>query len=150
MELYELRTKGAELFPIEVSHALEHIGEPNSPVESLQQLCRANFAKLGFDCLADCFAAIAPRVEGRLSLEAWSQAELEIFGWQVNVTLRPFYLGALYAHFEIRHNGPLPGFTGTGYRSVFTPLASLAERSPLEFLAELIPKRPHEQQLTLF
>ncbi|MEO6476191.1 hypothetical protein [Luteolibacter sp.] len=150
MELEELRTRAGELFPLAVSHALKHIGLPNPPLDSLGQLCWSHFEELGFDCQADCFAAVAPKAEGRLCLEAWSRADLEICGWQVNVLLRPFYLGASYAHFEVRHDGPLPGFTGTGYRSVFTPLTSLADRSPEEFLAELIPPRPREQQLSLF
>ncbi|RYD76889.1 MAG: hypothetical protein EOP84_16295 [Verrucomicrobiaceae bacterium] len=89
-------------------------------------------------------------MEGELSLEAWSIAEVEIHGWKLHVRLRCFYLGASYAHFELRHDGPLPGVTETGYRSVFTPLSQLGEMTPLEFLTATIPPGPREQQLTLF
>jgi hypothetical protein len=150
MELDELRTKAAELFPLAAKAAVEAPGTANTSLESLNQLCADNYAALGFRCHADCFGAITPKLEGKLSLDAWCNADLEICGWNLNVRLRPFFLGGSFAHFEIRHNGPLPGVTQTGYRSVFTQLANFADRTPLEFLQASIPQAPREQQMTLF
>lgn len=150
MELDDLRTKASELFPAAVRFGIENPGEGNAALATLKELCAKNYADLGFDCQADCFAEIVPKVEGKLSMDAWCHAELEISGWKLEVRFRPFYLGGSFAHFEIRHNGPLPGVTQTGYRSIFTSLATFAEQSPLEFLQDSIPHAPREQQMTLF
>lgn len=150
MELDELRTKAAELFPSAVRAAIDNPGSVNRALEALKALCSANYAELGFDCHADCFAEIVPKVEGWLTLDAWCRADLEISGWKLEVRFRPFYLGGSFGHFEIRHDGPLPGVTQTGYRSIFSSLANLADQSPLEFLQGSIPQAPREQQMSLF
>lgn len=150
MKIEELRSKAAELFPLAVRCAIASPEAENPSFDELHRLCAENYTPLGFRCHHDCFSEIVPKVEGQLSLEAWSKADLEISGWQVQIHMRPFHLGAGYVHFEIRHDGPLAGFTETGYRSHFTPLATFAEFTPEEFLAALIPARPKVQQLTLF
>lgn len=150
MELDEVRAKAGELFPSAVKTAIDNPGGANSALETLKELCSANYDALGFNCHADCFAEIVPKVEGRLTLDAWCRADLEISGWKLEVRFRPFYLGGSFAHFEIRHDGPLPGVTQTGYKSIFSSLANLADQSPLEFLEASIPRAPLEQQLRLF
>lgn len=151
MDFDQLKQEASTLFPLACNFAIEHQGTDNSSLESLKRLCWEHHASLGFDCMADCFAAVVPKVEGTLSLDAWCDSELEVSGWKVRITMRPFYLGASYAHFEIRHaGGPIPGFTETGYRSVFTPMATFAEFSPEEFLELSVPKVLPAQQLTLF
>ena len=151
MELKQLKHEAAILFPLASKFAIENPGTANPSLESLKRLCRDHHASLEFDCMADCFAAVVPQLHGSLSLDAWCDAELEVSGWKLRITMRPFYLGASYAHFEIRHAaGPIPGFTETGYRSVFTPMATFAEFSPAEFLELSVPKVLPAQQLTLF
>ena len=149
MELEEIRAKAAELFPQATRFAITHPGQPNAAFDELQQLCAANFARLGYACHADFFGEIVPKLEGSLSLDAWSHEKLEISGWPVDVTMRPFYLGAGYVHLEIRHDGEPPFFNHTGYRSHFTPLATFAELTPEDYLALVIGTRPREQQMTL-
>lgn len=150
MELDQIRTEAAELFPLAVRFAIARPGIANPQLDSLNQLCGDNYARLGFHCRADCFAAMAPKLDGVLTLDAWCRADLMVSGWPLNVVLRPLYLGATYAHFQIRHNGPIPGVTETGCQSVFTPLATFAELAPEEYLSSLIGTHPREQQLTLF
>ncbi len=150
MDLDELKSKATELFPLATKFALEHPGQPNPSLDALNALCADHYESLGFDCHAHCFGAIVPKITGRLSLEGWCDADLEISGWNLSIKFRPFYLGGAFAHFEIKHDGPLPGVTETGYRSVFTPLANLAAQSPLEFLASSIPQAPIARQLDLF
>lgn len=150
MELDDICSRAAELFPLAVRHAIANPKEENPSFDELHQLCAENYERLGFRCHHDFFCEVVPKLEGQLSLDAWCRADLMISGWQVQVLMRPYHLGAGYAHFEIRHDGPLPGVTDTGYRSHFTPLATFAEFTPEEFLALLIPERPKIQQLTLF
>ena len=150
MELDQLKKKAASLFPAAVTFALENPGQPNADHDELQRLCWSYFKELGFYCQADCFDAVVPRVEGELTLAAWSTAKLDIHGWELEIRLRCFYLGGAYAHFEVRHDGPLPGLTQTGYRSIFVPLSQIAGKTPREYLSEAIPPRPKVQQLTLF
>lgn len=150
MELAELQAKAATHFPPAVKFAIANPGSDNPSFDELQRLCGENYSRLGFRCHADCFEAIAPKRDGMLTLDAWCKAELQISGWLVKVTMRPFYFGAGYVHFSIRHNGAIPGLTGTGYRSHFTPLATFAELTPEDFLTVLIPPSPRKQQLMLF
>lgn len=150
MELDELKLKAAALFPEAVKAALENPGQANPAYEELHGLCWSHFETLGFGCQADCFAAVVPKCDGELKMDAWSRANVEIHGWPFQITFRPFYLGASYAHFEVRHNGPLPGLTETGYRSIFVPFGQIVGKTPLEFLSKAIPARPKAQQLTLF
>lgn len=150
MELEELRHKAAELFPAAVNFGIKNPGQLNQALDELQQLCSRHYMALGFSCQYDCLSEVTPKLEGSLSLEAWCRAEMEISGWNVNIHMRPFHLGAGYVHFEIIHDGPLGKFTETGYRSHFTPLATFAELTPEDYLTLIIETRPREQQLSLF
>jgi len=151
MELEEIRAKAAELFPLATRFAIANAGVAIAAFDELRHLCASNYARLGFGCHADFFGEITPKIEGSLSLDAWCKAKLKVSGWTVEVTMRPFHLGAGYVHFEIRSDdGPIPGLTATGYRSEFRPLALFSELAPESFLAALIPERSRVQQLTLF
>ena len=98
--------------------------------------------------MADCFAAVVPRVRGRLALDAWSTAELTVAPWTFRVECRPFWLGTDQVHFAIHHDGPLPGVTSTGYRSIFTPLSTFAGGlTPTDFIRAMFPQTA---QLSLF
>jgi len=101
--------------------------------------------------MAACFDAIMPRSEGKLDLTGWSSAEISVLPWTFRVSCRPFFLSSSSAHFEIRHDGPLPGLTETGYRSIFAPMATFADRSPDDFIRSVVCKDlPKSVQMTLF
>lgn len=151
MTLDELRQRAVELLPPAVRNAIERPDQDNQELAELKSLCWTNFEYLGFVCMADCFAAILPRIEGRLDLAQWSSAELSILPWTVRVTCRPFYLSSSTAHLEIRHDGPLPGVTETGYRSIFAPISAFASRTPEDFIRSVVCRDlPKSVQLTLF
>jgi hypothetical protein len=151
MELEEIRAKAAELFPLATRFAIANPGVANVAFEQLHQLCASNYSRLGFFCHADFFTEIVPKLEGTLSLDAWCRMKREVSGWPLEITVRPFYLGAGFVHFEFRSSdGPIPGLTGTGYLSDFRPLSLFAEHTVEEFLAARVPARAREQQLTLF
>ena len=150
MEIYELRAKAADLFPLSTRAAIERPGATNSALTELKALCASNYRDLGFACLADCFDEVAPKLHGELSCIAHCFADLEISGWQVGVKFRPLHLSNDHAHFELRHRGPLPGVTTTGYRSIFLPMMTFQEVTPLQFLQGVIPKAPTAQQMMLF
>lgn len=150
MTLDEIRSIAEDYFPKAVNFATANPGSENRALERLNELARENHQALEFSCAADLFAAMVPKANGYLSLMAWSRADLVISGWQVNVLMRPFHLGAGYVHFQIRHNGPMKGFTETGFRSVFTPIATFDETTPEDYLSKLIPERSTGPQLWLF
>jgi hypothetical protein len=150
MTLDEIRSIAEDYFPRAVNFAISNPGAPNRALERLKELADENFERLGFVCSADLFGALTPKANGYLSLMAWSRADVLVSGWQVKVLMRPFYLGAGYVHFQINHNGPMKGFTETGFRSVFTSLQTFSEITPLEYLAEMIPERNIDPQMTLF
>ena len=151
MTLDELRNQAAELFPIAVANAIDHPGENNAELNLLKQLCWENFEPLGFDCMAACFDAIMPRSEGKLNLAGWSSEEMSVLSWRFRVKCRPFFLSSSSAHFEIRHDGPLPGVTETGYRSIFAPMATFADRTPDDYIRrEVCKDLPKTSQMTLF
>lgn len=147
MKLVDLQTEAARLFPLAAARAVEHPREKNPPLETLRGLCWSNFKALGFDCMADCFDAVVPRVTGSLPLDAWSTAELTVAPWTFRVEARPFWLGSDQVHIAVHHDGPLP-ITSTGYRSIFAPLAAFASGGTLE---EFIRAQfPQEAQMSLF
>lgn len=151
MTLEELRTLAAELFPQAAAIATERPEGENQPLAELKSLCWTHFKELGFDCMAACFDEVAPKSEGELTLAAWSNAEFTSPPWTFRVRCRPFHISSWSAHLEIRHNGPLPGITETGYRSMFIPLATFASISPEEFVkSEICRKLPASAQMTLF
>lgn len=150
MDLAELRCRAASLYPAAVRFTINNPGKQNPSLIELQRACASCFEALGYGCQNDLFSEVIPKVEGELSLEAWSKAELEISGWNVTVHMRPLHLGAGYVHFEILHDGPIRKFTETGYRSHFTPITTFAELSPIEYLSLVISTRPKEQQMELF
>ena len=151
MTLDELRSQAAELFPIAVANAVERPGEENPQLVLLKQLCWEHFKSLGFHCMAACFDAVMPRIEGKLDLAGCSSAEMSVLPWTLRVSCRPFFLSSSSAHFEIRHDGPLPGVTETGYRSIFAPMAKFADRTPDDFIRmEVCKELPKSSQMTLF
>jgi hypothetical protein len=151
MTLDELRSQASDLFPIAVANAVERPGDENPQLLLLKQLCWEHFKPLGFDCMAACFDAIMPRSDGKLDLAGWSSAEISVLPWTIRVSCRPFFLSSTSAHFEIRHDGPLPGVTETGYRSIFTPMATFADRTPDDFIRrEICKDLPKSSQMTLF
>ncbi|HEX7260391.1 MAG TPA: hypothetical protein VF258_01120 [Luteolibacter sp.] len=98
--------------------------------------------------MADCFAAVVPRIRGQLMLDAWSSAELTVFPWKIRVDCRPFWLGADQVHLAIHHEGPLPGVTETGYRSIFAPISTFTDgMTPESFIRAMFPQTA---QLSLF
>lgn len=151
MELNEIRTLAAELFPQAVGFAVANPGkEGNAAYDRLHSVCWENYQRLGFSCMADLFGEVAPKTEGKLTLENWSKADVTVDAWTVRVNCRPFSFGSHFAHIELRHNGPLPGVTETGYRSIFAPMASFAEVTPEEHVRALLNSLPKSQQLSLF
>jgi hypothetical protein len=147
MELVDLKKEAERLFPLAAAQAVDHPREKNPPLETLRKLCWQYFEALGFPCMADCFAAVVPRVKGCLPLDAWSTAELTVAPWTFRVEARPFWLGSDQVHIAVHHNGPLP-ITETGYRSIFAPLATFASGGTLEeFIRGMFP---HEAQMSLF
>jgi hypothetical protein len=150
MTLDELRRHAADLFPQASAYAIHRPGERNEAFEALERLCWDYYESLGFDCMADCFTAVAPRIEGRLSLDAWSSTRVEFRGWIIETSLHSLKFCGNYAHIEIFHDGELPGVTETGYLSRFIPMATFAERTPDDFLSELLSGLPLIRQLSLF
>ena len=98
--------------------------------------------------MANCFDAVIPCVRGRLALDAWSTAELTVSPWTFRVECRPFWLGSDQVHFAIHHEGPLPGVTETGYRSIFAPVSTFADgTTPESFIRAMFPQTA---QMSLF
>ena len=148
MNLEDLQAEAARLFPLAVSHAVENPGAVNSPLRTLKAHCWQHFQALGFDCMADCFAGVVPRVRGPLALDAWSSTELTVAPWTFRVECRPFWLGSDQVHFAIHHDGPLPGVTETGYRSIFAPITIFADgTTPEQHIRAMFPQTA---QLSLF
>jgi hypothetical protein len=151
MTLDELRTQAAELFPIAVRNAVEHPSDENSELIRLNQLCWEHYKPLGFSCMSACFSAAMPKSEGMLDLTSWSSSEMKVLPWIFRVNYRPLHFGQHLAHFEIRHDGPLPGVTETGYRSIFAPMTTFADRTPEDFIRhEVCKDLPKSSQMTLF
>ncbi len=151
MTLDELCTQAAELFSIAVANAVDHPGEENPELISLKQLAWEHYKPLGFRCMSACFDAIMPRSEGKLNLAGWSSEEISVLPWTFRVSCRPFFLSSYSAHFEIQHDGPLPGVTETGYRSIFAPMATFADTTPADFIrTEICKDLPKSSQMTLF
>jgi hypothetical protein len=148
MELVDLQTEAARLFPLAAAQAVDHPRENNSPLKTLRNLCSQYFEALGFRCLADCFGAVVPRIQGRLTLEGWSTAELTVYPWTFRVECRPFWLGSDQVHIAIHHDGPLPNVTETGFRSIFAPIATFKDAlTPEEFIRGMFPQTT---QMSLF
>jgi len=151
MELDEVRKLAAELFPQAVALAVANPGQSgNAAYDRLHSLCWGNFERLGFNCMADLFDEVVPKSEGKLTLDSWSDAEITAEAWTVRVHCRSFYLGNHYAHLELRHKGPLPGVTETGYRSIFAPLAIFKRATPESYVRSILDALPKSQQLSLF
>ena len=141
MNPVDLQTEAARLFPMAAAQALDQPGERNGPLVTLQALCWQHFTALGFCCMADCFDAAVPRIRGRLTLNAWSTAELTVSPWKFRVECRPFWLGSDQVHFAIHHEGPLPGVTETGYRSIFAPVSMFSDgTTPEEHIRGMFPQ----------
>lgn len=150
MTIDTLRAQAAPLFAKASSNAIQNPGARNDAFDDLNRLCGKRFSDLGFSCMADCFAAAAPKIDGALSLEAWSSARIEVHGWTVAVKFRPLKGCGLFAHLEIHHDGPLPSVTETGYLSRFIPMATFADMTPDEVLHAVLANVPQVRQLTLF
>lgn len=151
MILEELRIRAAELFPLAVTAAVEQPDAKNAALDTLRALCWEHYKILGFRCMGDCFDEVVPRTDGHLTLECWSSAEMKVMPWTLRVTCRPFYLSTTSTHIEIKHNGPLPGVTETGYRSIFVPMTAFAKIGPEEFIRkQLCRDLPDSVQMTLF
>lgn len=150
MNLDELRRHAAELFPQASAYAIHRPSGRNEAFEALERLCWDYYESLGFDCMADCFVAVAPRIEGRLSLDARSSTRVELRGWIIEISFQPLKFCGNYAHIEIFHDGELPGVTETGYLSRFIPMAAFADRTLDDFLNELLSDLPQVRQLSLF
>lgn len=150
MTLDELRRHAADLFPQASTSAIHRPGEQNEAFEALERLCWEYYESLGFDCMADCFEAVAPRIEGRLSFDAWSSARIVSRGWSIEISFQPLKFGGHHAHIEIFHDGQLPGVTETGYLSRFIPMSAFAERTLDDFLNQLLSGLPLVRQLSLF
>ena len=114
--LEDLKTEALRLFPMATENALERPGIKNPALGTLRALCWEHFKELGFACMADCFAAIVPRICGRVSLDAWSSAQITVAPWTFRLECRPFWIGSDQVHLTIHHDSPLPGVTETGYR----------------------------------
>ena len=147
MNLEDLKNEAARLFPMATENALERPGAKNPALGTLRALCWEHFRGLGFGCMADCFAAIVPKIRGSVSLDAWSSAEITVAPWTFRLECRPFWIGSDQVHLTIRHDSPLPGVTETGYLSMFLPMAAFAEGgTPEEHVAAMFPQ---EAQLAL-
>ena len=141
MTLVNLKIEAARLFPLASSQAVKNPGKENPPLRTLKAHCWQNFEALGFECMANCFDAVVPRVRGHLALDAWSTAELTVAPWTFRVECRPFWLGSDQVHFAIHHRGPLPGVTATGYRSIFAPVAMFSDgTTPEEHVRGMFPQ----------
>ena len=98
--------------------------------------------------MADCFAAVVPHIQGRLTLDSWSIADMTVAPWTFRVECRPFWLGSDQIHIAIHHDGPLPKVTETGYRSIFAPIATFSDGvTPEEFIRAMFPQTA---QMSLF
>jgi hypothetical protein len=76
-----------------------------------------------------------------LALDAWSSVELTVSPWTFRVECRAFWLGSTQVHLTIRHDGPLPGLTETGYRSIFTPVEIFADgTTPEDHIRAMFPQ----------
>ncbi|MES2659512.1 MAG: hypothetical protein V4689_12915 [Verrucomicrobiota bacterium] len=151
MTLDELRALAAELFPIAVKNAVDSPTQTNPELIRLQEACRVHYKRLGFNCMFSCFEDVIPKVEGELTLSAWSSKQMSVLPWTFRVNCRPFYLATYCAHFEIDHDGPLPTVTETGYRSIFAPMATFSKISPEQFIrSEVCKDLPKSAQMDLF
>ncbi len=150
MELDELRTIAAELFPMAVEHAIAYPGKTNEAYDKLHAMCWVHFKPLGFDCMADCFGAVVPKSESKLNLQSWSEAEIKVQPWTVRIRCRPLRYTEYWAHLELHHDGPLPGITETGYRSMFEPMATFGKTTPEAYIRAILDALPQSQQLSLF
>lgn len=151
MTLDELRSQAAELFPAAVQHSIHHPAERNEAYDKLSAMCWVHFRHLGFECMSDCFDAAVPKTEGELTIRSWSQAEVRSLPWTMRVRCRPLRFTEHHAHFEIHHDGPLPGITETGYRSMFVSMATFADITPAEFIhSEICKDLPKSSQMMLF
>ena len=149
MTLEEIKSLVERLFRAAAEIAIhERPDEKNDALSSLKAICCKHFRELGFACMADCFAAAVPRVSGRLTLKAWSETELTVSPWTFHVVCRPFWLGNEQVYIAIDHDGPLPGITETGYRSIFAPIATFKDGvTPEEFIRGMFPQTA---QMSLF
>jgi hypothetical protein len=148
MELVELKTEAERLFQEAAARALAYPGEKNPSLQHLRQLCWRNYAAHGFSCMADCFAAVVPHIQGRLTLDGWSVADLTVAPWKFRVVLRPFWLSSEQVHIAIHHDGPLPDVTETGFRSIFAPIALFRDgMTPEAFIRGMFPQAA---QMSLF
>lgn len=151
MTLEELKARAAILFPDAVELAIADPGSTNGPLEELKGLCWKHFKSLGFECMANCFDEVAPRSEGNLTVSAWSDGEVSAMPWRLRVRCRPFHISSRDAHIELRHDGPLPGVTETGYRSIFVPMSKFSTMTPEEYVRnEVCANLPKVQQMDLF
>jgi hypothetical protein len=151
MTLEKLRAEAAKLFPIAVANAVDRPADDNPELLSLKQLAWKHYKSLDFSCMAACFDAIMPRSEGELNVAGWSSTEMSVLPWTFRVSCRPFYLSSSSAHFEIRHDGPLPGVTETGYRSIFAPMTKFADTTLADFIrSEICRDLPKSAQMDLF
>lgn len=148
MDLVELKKEAERRFHEAAARALAAPGEKNKPLQDLRQLCWRNYEEHGFACMADCFAAVVPHVQGRLTLDGWSVADMTVAPWTFRVVLRPFWLGSEQVHIAIHHDGPLPDITETGYRSIFAPIATFKDGlTPEAFIRGMFPQTA---QMSLF
>ena len=151
MTLDELRTEAAELFPIAVEHAINKPSESNVALDKLNAMCWVHFRSLGFESMADLFEAVAPKCKDELTIKCWSEAEIKALPWTLKVRCHPFRSTEHWAYIEIRHDGPLPGVTETGYRSIFVPMSKFAEMTPEDFIRnEVCKDLPKSSQMMLF
>jgi hypothetical protein len=150
MDSHSLRARFAELFKIAADTAINLPSEPNPALDEIKALAADHYEDLHFSSAADCFKGLGPKLEGQLSCHAWCSAELEISGWKLLVSFKPFCLSNDCAHIQIRHRGAMRNFSVTGYKSMFVPMATFANQTPLEFLEKAIPKAPISLQMELF
>ena len=148
MDLVDLQKEAERLFREAAACALSTPGEKNPPLQALRQLCWRNYDMHGFSCMADCFAAVVPHIQGRLTLDGWSVADMTVAPWTFRVVMRPFWMGQERVHIAIHHDGPLPEVTATGYRSIFAPIATFKDGvTPEEFIRGMFPET---SQMSLF
>lgn len=147
------RAYAAPLFVEGVRLALAHPEiEAPAPIKTLEAFAWTHHTALGFCCQHDAFAAIAPRAE-HLTLEAVSRETRRYRGFDVTVSVEPFWsMSYVHLQFQSPDRSPLP-FTETGYRSHFVAFAELAQWADLDaYLASWFPASEAEQagQLGLF
>lgn len=149
MELLEsLRERAAPLFvrAVEAAMACPSVEESPALVE-LKQMARTNYGALGLRCPADAFGAIVPTSD-TLTLSAWSRQRLQVRGFEIEVTARPFSGPCYCTHLTISSidGSPLP-FTETGYQSLFVPFGELASGTVADYVRELFPDAPIQTAL---